>query len=295
MDILPQLLMNSLITGSIYALVASGLALGYGLLRILNFAHGHIMMVGAYAFYFFFVEQEFGLFWSFLCTMAVAAGLGLFTLQAFVLPFTRYSNLLPLVTTLALSAILEATISLGFGVNVKSIPVDGSSSLEFYGVYVTPVQLFIIASALVLLAVLAYVVHLTGIGRTIRALREHPYAAQSLGISDTNVNRAVFVLSACLAAYAGILVGIETNIQPTMGNSYTMKAFATMILGGLGNIWGTVIGAYLLGFLENLSIGLDFGGFSLPAGYRDAFAYMIILLVLLVRPGGLFGAKARTV
>jgi branched-chain amino acid transport system permease protein len=96
-----------------------------------------------------------------------------------------------------------------------------------------------------------------------------------------------------LGAYAGVLVGYETNIQPTMGGSYTMKAFAAMILGGLGNVWGTIAGAYILGLVENLSIGLDFGGYSLPAGYKDAFAFAIILVVLLCRPQGLFGAKAR--
>jgi branched-chain amino acid transport system permease protein len=90
-----------------------------------------------------------------------------------------------------------------------------------------------------------------------------------------------------------VLVGFETNLQPTMGNSYTIKAFAAMILGGLGNIWGTIVGAYLLGLIENLAIGLDFAGFSLPAGYKDAFAFAAILLVLLFRPQGLFGVKSR--
>jgi branched-chain amino acid transport system permease protein len=96
-----------------------------------------------------------------------------------------------------------------------------------------------------------------------------------------------------LAAYAGVLVGYETNLQPTMGGSYSLKAFAAMILGGLGNMWGTVAGAFILGLVENLSIGLDLGDYSLPAGYKDAFAYVIILCVLLFRPQGLFGARER--
>jgi branched-chain amino acid transport system permease protein len=104
----------------------------------------------------------------------------------------------------------------------------------------------------------------------------------------------VFIVSVLLAAYAGILVGYETNIQPTMGGSYSIKSFAAMLLGGLGSIWGTILGALILGLVENLSIGLDFGGYSLPAGYKDAFAFVIILLVLLVRPQGLLGTKARS-
>jgi branched-subunit amino acid ABC-type transport system permease component len=295
MGILPQLLVNSLITGSIYALVAAGLALAYGLLRILNFAHGHLMMCGAYAFYFFYSELAWSIPASLAATMLVASLMGVLTLQFFVTPFVRYSFLLPLVTTIALSSILEATVSLGFGVNVKSIPVAGTSSIEFYGVYITPIQIVIIASAAVILSLLAFFVHCTSIGRVIRALRENPYAAQSLGINNAAVNRGVFIVGTCLAAYAGVLIGIETNIQPTMGNSYSMKAFATMILGGLGNVWGTVIGAYILGLVENLSIGLDFGGYSVPAGYRDAFSFLIILFVLLIKPSGLFGSKARSV
>ena len=105
---------------------------------------------------------------------------------------------------------------------------------------------------------------------------------------------AVFILATLLGAYAGVLVGYETNIQPTMGGSYSIKAFAAMVLGGLGNIWGTVAGAFILGLVENLSIGLDFWGYSLPAGYKDAFAFLIILGVLLLRPHGLLGTASRS-
>jgi branched-chain amino acid transport system permease protein len=103
----------------------------------------------------------------------------------------------------------------------------------------------------------------------------------------------VCILGTLLGAYAGVLVGYETNIQPTMGSSYSIKAFAAMVLGGLGNIWGTVAGAFILGLIENLSIGLDFWGYSLPAGYKDAFAFVVILAVLLFRPHGLFGTRSR--
>lgn len=295
MDILPQLIVNGLISGSIYALVSAGLALSYGLLRILNFAHGHLMMAGAYAFYFFHIDSGLSLPTAAVLTAITALILGLMSLAIFVKPFTRYSFHIPIVTTLSLAAVLEAGISLGFGVNVKSISTGGTESYEIWGVYITPTQIVIIASAIILLSTLAFIVHSTSIGRRIRALRENSYAAQSIGVCDWKVNFAVFGLATVLAAYAGVLIGMETNIQPTMGNSYTIKAFAAMILGGLGNIWGTVIGAFMLGLIENLSIGLDFGGYSLSAGYKDAFAYLIILFVLLVRPSGLFGARVRTV
>jgi branched-subunit amino acid ABC-type transport system permease component len=295
MDILPQLLVNSLITGSIYALAASGLCLSFTLLRILNFAHGHMMMLGAYLFLFFSLDLGNSLTLAGVLALISMSLVGALILSVFVLPFVRFSPLLPFVTTLALASMLEAIVSIAFGVNVRSLSTgEELTSWEFGGVFVTPIQILIIISALVILLTMAFIIHGTGIGRRLRALSENPHASQSLGIAARKINFTVFVIGAVLAAYAGVLVGYETNLQPTMGNAYTIKAFAAMILGGLGSIWGTVLGSYILGLVENLSIGLDFGGYSLPAGYKDAFAFLIILLVLLFRPQGLFGTKSRS-
>jgi branched-chain amino acid transport system permease protein len=294
MEILPQLLLNALIAGSIYALASSGLSLTFGLLRILNFAHGHLMMAGAYAFYFAYITNGCSLLIATVFTIFVTVILSWLSLQIFVLPFLKYSLFLPFVTTLALSTILESAVSMLFGVNVKSLTTGLEiSSIEFWGMYITPTQIVIIVSALVVLFVLGYVTHLTGFGRKIRALSEHEQAAQTIGVSDWRINFLVFTAGTLLAAFSGVLVGFETNLQPTMGNAYTIKAFAAMILGGLGNIWGTIAGAYILGLIENLSIGLDFWGYSLPAGYKDAFAFVIILGILLFRPQGLFKAASR--
>lgn len=294
MDIIPQLLVNSLIAGSIYAIASSGLSLTYGLLRILNFAHGHFMMVGAYLFYLASVEESTSYPTAGVFTAVAMMVVALLALKIFILPFTRFSTMLPFVTTLALSAILEAVISIAFGVNVKSLGSGlGMNSYEFWGIFITPIQIIIIVSTLVLMTITAFVVHATSVGRYIRALAENNYAAESLGISQMKVSFWVFGVATLLAAYAGIMVGFETNMQPTMGNAYTIKAFAAMILGGLGNIWGTIVGSYLLGLVENLSIGIDFWGYSLPAGYKDAFAFIIIVVVLLFRPQGLFNRSTR--
>lgn len=301
MEILPQLLVNALISGSIYALASAGLSLTYGLLRILNFAHGHLMMTGAYFYYLFSVELGYGIAASALFTAVCALLLAAFSLSCFITPFLRYSLLLPLVTTLALSTILESVVSMVFGVNVKSLSsgadissIELSSTLGIpFQIFVTPIQLIIIASALLLLIILAFIVHNTSFGRQLRAMSESSIYAQGLAINSSRVTYVVFSTGALLAVYAGVMVGYETNLQPTMGNSYTIKAFAAMVLGGLGNIWGTIAGCYILGLIENLSIGLDFGAYSIPAGYKDAFAFVIILGVLLFRPDGLFRRAAR--
>jgi len=295
LDILPQLLFNSLITGSIYALTSAGLALTFALTRVLNFAHGHIMMVGAYTFFLFHVELQHPLFLAAIESTLAMSLLGALSLKIFITPFLAASTLLPFVTTIALGSILEAVISMAFGVNVRSFPTNvESQSIEWGGIFMTPVQLLIIASAAVIFLVLGLIMHGAPLGRAVRAISDNAPAAASLGIRDRRVLYGIFVVSVLLGAYAGILVGYETNIQPTMGGSYSIKSFAAMLLGGLGSIWGTVIGALILGFVENLSIGLDFGGYSLPAGYKDAFAFVIILLVLLVRPQGLLGTKVRS-
>jgi branched-chain amino acid transport system permease protein len=299
LEILPQLLVNSLITGSIYALAASGLALSFGLLRILNFAHGHLMMVGAYLFLCFHSQGDIGvglpLAPAIVCTAGASALVGIASFLVFIRPFARISPLLPFVTTLALSSILEAVVSLVFGVNVKSLTADGfGDSIEFAGVFVTPIQILIFVCALAILGTMGIIIHATPLGRKMRALAENPYAAEGLGVRSSTITLGVFVVGCLLATLAGVLVGYETNLQPTMGNAYTIKAFAAMILGGLGNVWGAICGAYILGLVENLAIGLDFWGYSLPAGYKDAFAFVIILFVLLLRPQGLFGTVSRT-
>lgn len=294
MEILPQLLVNSLIAGSIYALATAGLSLTYGMLRILNFAHGHMMMVGAYFFYLVSVEHQLPAVWCVVLTLAFSVVLALLTLRIFILPFTHYHFLLALVTTLALSHILEALVAIIFGVNVKSLsPGVAIESYEYAGIYITPLQIIIILSAVVFISAIALVIHSTSIGRRIRAISEDSHAAQSIGISKRRTSYVVYITATITAVYAGILVGYETNLQPTMGMTYTVKAFAAMILGGLGNLWGTIIGSYILGLVENLSIGLEFGGWSIPAGYKDAFAFVIILVVLLFRPEGLFQKNIR--
>ena len=296
LEILPQLLVNALISGSLYALMSSGLALTYGLLKILNFAHGHMMMFGAYLLYFFLVDNEVSLALSFLYVLICMIGFSMAVYHSFVRPFTKYELILTLVTTLALSNILESLVSMWFGVNVQSYPSSfGFDSYELYGIFITKVQIIIIVSAILILGFLAFLVHSTPFGRAVRSLSEDPFAAQSLGISRQKNTYVIFVLGIILAAYAGIMLGYETNLSPTMGGAFTIKCFAAMVIGGLGNLWGTVFGSYLLGLLENLVVGLDFNGISIPAGYKDAVSFMIILVVLLFFPNGLFNQKKRSV
>jgi branched-subunit amino acid ABC-type transport system permease component len=191
---------------------------------------------------------------------------------------------------------LESLVSLFFGVNVRAIHIGAANqSIEWQGIYITPIQLGIIFLAIGYVGFLSFLMHRTPLGRKIRALQQYTPAASALGIPVQTLQYLVFGLASISAALAGILIGLETNIQPLMGDSYTIKAFAAMILGGLGNMWGAILGSYLLGIVENLSIGLSFGDWYLPSGYKDAIAFCVVLGVLLVSPGGLMGRKGRRV
>ncbi len=294
MNQLTQILVNSLISGSLYALAAAGFALSYGLFRILNFAHGHLMMIGAYLF--LFCSDSLGapplvaLILALLLSVPVAA----IVLQFFLLPFSKYSIVLTLVGTLGLSIILESLITLLFGPNIHSLDAGRLSTVhQWAGTYVTTLQLLIIASAIFIFVVMALLLQYTAAGRALRALASNPEGAESLGVDRSRWTWRVFLISTLITVYGGVLAGYETTLQPTMGSAYTVKAFAAMIVGGAGSVWGTIAGAYLLGLIENFSIGVDLGNWSLPAGYKDAFAYLFILIVLLFKPEGLFTRRAR--
>lgn len=295
-DILPQLIINTLISGSIYALAASGMALTYGVMRILNFSHGHMMMLGAYLFYFLRYNLELNLVFCILLNAISIAAISYIVNKVFIQSFLKYDNYLPLVTTLALANILEAIVSLVFGVDVQSLQLEKfSQSIEYGSIFITPIQITIICCAVIVITTLALIINLSAFGRKIKAISENSFSAQSIGINSRNLTSIIFVISSILASIAGVLLAYETNLQITMGKLYTMKAMAAMVLGGLGNLWGTLAGAYLIALIENLSSGLDLGNFSLPAGYKDAFSFSIILLVLLLKPKGLFSSWSRKV
>jgi branched-subunit amino acid ABC-type transport system permease component len=294
MSLVPQLLLNSLITASIYAFAGVSLTLTYGLLRVFNFAHGHVMMLGAYLFFSLKYQVNLGFFESMGGTLVLAIPLTFCVDRCFIQPFLRFSPLVVFIATLTLGIAIEAIVSLYFGVDVKSLGYElRLESFGLYGVFITPVQAIILVTAVTLLPVLAIVIHSTPFGRRLRAVAFDACAAESLHIPHHLLLFSTLVISTVFAFLAGIMLGYETSLFPTMGYTFTVKAFATFVLGGLGSIWGTIAGSLVLGLVENFSIGMDFFGFSLPAGYRDAFSFVVILGALLWRPQGLVGVLKR--
>lgn len=295
-SLLPQVIANSLVTGSIYALAAAGLALLFSMFRVLNFAHGHLMMVGAYGYLFTAYYVSLPISIALLCAIGVSLGIAAASYEIFFRPFVDKSPLLPFVTTLALGVLLENIIAICFGVNVQSFNIGfDNTSVQILGAFITPIQITTIVVSVCLLGSLFLGLGYSTTGRAVRACAEFPQAAESLGIARARLGLISFCAAGALAAVAGILIGFDSSLTPTMGSFYTIKALAAMVLGGLGNIGGTVVGAFLLALIENVSMSFDFFGYSIPGGYKDAFSFLVIFVVLLLKPEGLLNKRKRAV
>lgn len=289
-----QLLINGLIAGSFAALLAGGLALVYGVLGVFNLALGQTVLFGGYISWW--LAQVMG--WPILPAIAggVAAGgfIAWVTFVVFVAPFYKRHIFLPLVTTIAWGMILDGLILLFFQERARAILPGSRRVFAIAGGHIALQQIMLIAVTMLLLCVLAYVLHSTALGRRIRAVVQQPQAAMSLGIPAPLLHILLFVSSGVLAAAGGIFIGIDQNLTPTLAFPLTIKAYAAVIAGGKGNIWGAILCAYAIAFLEQFAVGVHwFGLFYIPAGYQATVALLVIIVFLLWRPQGLFSFHRR--
>lgn len=283
-----QLLVNGLIAGSIYALIASGFSLIYTTNRFLHFAHGTIAAGGAYIGWLFF--QQFGLNFALSSFLAIVGSvlLGLLVYLIVYKPLRGRgsSNAVLLMAGLALLILLENLILLVFGADVKSINfLSVERGISILGANITPLQLVIILTSVVLLVLLWLFIHYTRLGKIMRAVADNPELAKISGINTEKIQLYGFAIGSGLAGIAGILIGMEQNLDPTMGTSLIIKGFTGSVIGGVTSIPGSVLGSYLVGLAEN------FGVWWLPSGYKDAIAFTLLLVFLLVKPSGILGLK----
>jgi len=289
-----QLLVNALIAGSLAALIAGGLSLVYGTLGVFNLALGQMVLIGGYATWWLHQELGLPLFVSIAGGLGVGALLAWLTFEIFVEPFWRRHRFLPLVTTIALSMILDGAILLVLGAKPRAILGGLKKTFEVAGARISPEQVMLIVITLLLLSAFAYVLHSTPFGRKIRSVVQHPHAAQSLGIQAPQLNRIIFILSGMLAACGGIFLGIDQNLSPVLAFPLTIKAYAAIIACGKGNFWGAIACAYLIALIEQLVVGLPLlGGNYIPAGYQQTVALVAIIAFLLWKPEGIFSFRAR--
>ena len=290
-----QLLVNGLIAGSFAALIAAGLALVYGTLSVFNLALGQMVLIGGYLTWWFHEVLGLPLFVSIVLGCAGGALLSLLTYKIFVEPFYKRNRFLPLLTTIAWSMMLDAMILFSFGESPRRILPSMQAPLELWGAQVSVEQVILILSTLVILSFIAFLLHLTPLGRQVRAVVQHDAAAMSLGIRASFLRKVVFVVSGVLAAAGGIFIGIDQNLAPILAFPVTIKAYAAVIAGGKGNLWGAILLAYVIAILEQFAIGVQwFGRFYISAGYQGTIALLIIIVFLLWRPQGLLGSTSRS-
>ncbi len=292
METFLQQLINGLSLGAIYALIALGYTMVYGVLRLINFAHGDVYMLGAFAGYFIAnalkLDANPSILWAILVTigaMAVCAVVGILIERFAYRPVRHHSRLTSLITAIGVSLLLEYGGQVVFGATPRFFPqMVRSETYSLGGVQITNQSLLIIVVAVVMMFGLHFVVHRTKIGKAMRATSYNLSVAKLMGINTDFVIAFTFALGSALAAAAGVLVALSIpRIDPLMGLMTGLKAFVAAVLGGIGNIPGAMLGGMLIGLMET---GLSATAYST---YRDAVAFAVLILILLVRPAGILG------
>jgi len=286
-----QQLVNGLSLGSIYALIALGYTMVYGVLRLINFAHGDVYMVGAYTGYYLSRRLKgdepslVGALLVMLGAMLACAVLGVIIERFAYRPVRRAARLTLLITAIGVSLFLENGAQLVFGADPKFFPsLAPRADFIVGGVRLTSEQLTVIAVSFLLMILLRFFILKTRTGKAMRAVSFNLDAAKLMGISTDRIIAITFALGSALAAAAGVLIGMQIpKIDPLMGIIYGLKAFVAAVLGGIGNVPGAVIGGLLIGTSEVMVVGY------LSSTFRDAIAFGILILVLLLRPQGIFG------
>ena len=302
MDTFVQQLINGLTIGSIYALIALGYTMVYGILRLINFAHGDIYMVGAYAGFMIAVKlgfaahpSIFGLGVTLIGTMVIAALIGMAIERFAYRPVRKYSRMTTLITAIGMSLLLENLFVVIFSPTPRSFPtlMTNRNYTLFGNAAISKTQLLIFVVSVVLMILLQLIVYRTRVGTAMRAVSFNINSAKLMGINTDFIIAFTFALGSALAAAGGVLTAqYNPKIEPLMGILTGLKAFVAAVLGGIGNIPGAVLGGLLIGAAETLVVGYG-QNVGIPSTYRDAVAFAILILVLLFRPSGLLGTTVQ--
>lgn len=284
-----QQLVNGLFLGGIYALLALGYTMVYGIIKLINFAHGDVYMMGAFLGYFFIKHLHMNLWVALIATMATTALLGVIIEILAYRPLRKSTRIAALITAIGVSFLLENTMTYFFGSSPRSFPqVMHIQKYDLGPISVSNIQLLILAVSIILMILLQLIVKKTKMGKAMRAVSVDSDAAQLMGI---NVNRTIsytFALGSAWAGAAGVLIGLYYNsIDPLMGMTPGIKAFVAAVLGGIGIIPGAALGGFVIGMLETISTAIGL------SDYRDAVVYAVLIIILLVRPAGILGKNVK--
>ena len=289
MEMMIQQLINGLFLGSIYALLALGYTMVYGIIKLINFAHGEVYMIGSFIGYFLINQRNLGFFPALFISMIASAALGVTIEFLAYRPLRNSTRISALITAIGVSYLLQNVMIFFFSPDVRPFPQAIARKTYSIGfVEVSNIQLLILAVSLALMILLQLIVKKTRMGKAMRAVSVDADAARLMGI---NVNRTIsftFALGSALAAAGGMLIGLYYNsIDPTMGVVPGLKSFVAAVLGGIGIIPGAALGGFVIGLIETVATALGF------SDYKDALVYVILIIILLVRPAGILGKNLK--
>ena len=285
-----QQLVNGLSLGSIYALIALGYTMVYGIVKLINFAHGDVFMIGSFVGFYSITILELSLIPALLISMAACALLGVIIEKIAYKPLRNATRIAALITAIGVSLLIEYGFIYIRGAQSEAYPdnVLPSTNLDIFGVTINSKALLIFSIAIILMIILQIIVHKTMIGKAMRAVSHDADAARLMGINVDNTISATFAIGSALAGAAGVVFGIYyLKIEPLMGIMPGLKAFVAAVLGGIGIIPGAMVGGLLLGVIESLVSA--FGASS----WRDGVAFIVLILILIFRPQGLFGKNKK--
>ena len=284
-----QQLVNGLILGSVYALIALGYTMVYGIIKLINFAHGDLYMMGAFIGYYLINSFQLNFFLALILTMILTACLGVLIEFLAYRPLRNSTKIAALITAIGVSFFLEYGMVYLFGANTRAFPQALETVKYNLGpISVTNVQLTILGVSIFLMVALQFIVQKTKMGKAMRAVSVDSDAAQLMGINVNSTISFTFALGSALAGAAGVLIGLYYNsVEPLMGMAPGIKAFVAAVLGGIGIIPGAALGGFIIGLLETMAITIGL------SSYRDAVVYGILIVILLVRPAGILGKNVK--
>ena len=304
MEILLQQIINGLVLGSMYALVALGYTMVYGIINLINFAHGEVLMIGALTSWTIIGLMQGSmpdtpgwliLLISMVIACIVAAALNFSIEKIAYRPLRNSPRLAPLITAIGMSILLQTLAMIIWKPNYKAYPTLLSSTpFQVGGAVITVTQIAALAVTAISLAALMYLVNATKLGRAMRATAENPRVASLMGVKPDTVISATFIIGAVLAAIAGVMYAANYGtVQHTMGFLPGLKAFTAAVFGGIGNLAGAVIGGMLLGLIESIGSGYlgALTGGVLGSNYTDILAFIVLIVILTLRPSGLLGER----
>ncbi len=287
---LTQLTINGIIAGFIYSLVALSFSIIYRTVKFFHFAHGVVYAAGAYLAYTIFILLDINMVISFFLAIILAGLLGICINQFIYFPLRKNDapNLIYLIVSFGVFIFIQNLIQLIFGAQVLTLRTGPiKEGHPFLGAVITDIQILIIFMSLALFFLCWLFIQKTKLGKAIRAVADDPTGARVVGINSEKVIMAVFAIGSVLAGAAGILISLETNLEPTMGFNAILKGIIASIVGGIGSIPGALFGGLFLGLAENIGI------WKIQAAWKDTIAFTILIIFLLIKPSGIMGRKTE--